>query len=205
MHRWPNDPMSVILRLANDPWGVVPIRATSGYTPVMPRKKAPGTTADPRNGERFALVMANGEPKCALPETIRDNPHPLVQDAYDRYWTDPVSAILQESDLVLVQSYFALLNRYFVMSEAADEEPMVLNSSGTVSANPKYTIANHALVAADRMMRQLGIGPANRAKLGIDLVAADEATKRGFERGDTSPSGNITLRPREDPRDEEDE
>jgi hypothetical protein len=60
-----------------------------------------------------------------------------------------------------------------------------------------------ALQAAERVEKQLGIGPANRARLGIDLVAYGEATQRGFERGESSQSGALRLRPRSDPRDED--
>jgi P27 family predicted phage terminase small subunit len=169
----------------------------------MPRRKPAGTAADPRNGEKFALVIADGVPKCDLPAPIADSAHPIVKEAFERYWFDPISAILQESDYVLVQRYFSLLNRYFTVSEEADSKPVIYGVQGGESVNPKYVIASQALTGLDRIERQLGIGPANRARLGLELVAADEATKRGFERGDMSPSGNLTLRPRSDPRDED--
>jgi P27 family predicted phage terminase small subunit len=158
---------------------------------------------DYRNGEKYALVEADGAPKVRLPAYVEDNLDPMVADAFQKYWFDPVSAILQESDMILVQRYFMALDRYVKLSYEADLHPICTGSQGQDVLNPKYTAANMSLQAAERLERQLGIGPSNRSKLGIELIAADRAGRPpGFKRGPDDGTGNITIVPddRPDPR-----
>lgn len=142
----------------------------------MPRpKKAPGTAADPRNGSKYALVLADGTPKFELDEY--NDMVPAAQDAWDRYWFDPVSAVVNQSDYMLVYRWITNVDRYFRLVEEADQQPICQGSQGQDVMNPKYSAANNALAAAERIERQLGMGPSNRSKLGIELVAADRVAR----------------------------
>src|SRR5262245_32002341 len=105
----------------------------------MPRKKPPGTAADPRNGERFALVKVDGKPKIELPDDLYLCD--VAAAAWQRYWRDPVSGILNETDYVLVIRWITNVDRYFRLIEEADLEPIVRGSQGQDVMNPKYTAA----------------------------------------------------------------
>lgn len=142
------------------------------------------------------MVKADGVPQFELPVDL-DLVEP-AEDAWDRYWFDPVSKILNESDYVLVYRWITNLNRYFKLIAEADAEPIVTGAQGQDAMNPKYTAANNALTAAERIERQLGMGPSNRSKLGIELIQADGAmAEHELKRG--ADPARVTVE-RADPR-----
>ncbi len=136
----------------------------------MPRtKKAAGTTVDPRNG-RQELIAITGE-RLDLPappagvEWCDD-----VVAAWNAYWDDLVSAALTPADGVLVLRWLEALNRYLLMSRTADRAPMSIGSQGQDVLNPMYKAAEIALRTVEACEKQIGIGPANRASLGIAML-----------------------------------
>lgn len=142
----------------------------------MPRTKKPaGTTADRRNGRRAELVAVAGA-RLDLPE-----PPPGVEwsddtiQAWDRYWNDAVSQALTPADGVLVLRWLEALNRYLLMSRTADRSPMSIGSQGQDVLNPMYKAAEIALRTVEACEKQIGIGPANRASLGIAMLTEQKS------------------------------
>ena len=175
----------------------MPIVLRSPMILIMPRKKPFGTAADKRNGERQALVIADGMPKVALPEEV--TLCELAEDAWGKYWYDPVSAILTVSDHVLVVRWITALDRYFRLVRSADSMPIVTGSQSQQVLNPRYAAAYKALEAAERCERQLGMGPSNRSKLGIELIQAEAEAAR---RAKHAQQDELAVVERVDPRGE---
>ncbi|WP_157597306.1 P27 family phage terminase small subunit [Streptacidiphilus rugosus] len=137
----------------------------------MPRTKKPaGTVADRRNGRRTELTAVQGA-RLALP-----TPPPGVEwcddavAAWERYWDDPVAQALTPADGVLVLRWLEAVNRHLITSREADKSPLSVGSQGQMVLNPLYKAAEMALRTAEACERQLGIGPAHRASLGIALL-----------------------------------
>ncbi|MDH6134645.1 hypothetical protein P3T37_004049 [Kitasatospora sp. MAA4] len=137
----------------------------------MPRtKKPPGAAADRRNGRRAELTVVQGS-RLELPQ-----PPPGVAwcddavAAWERYWEDPVATALTPADEVLVLRWLEALNRFFILSRQADQAPLGVGSQGQDVLNPLYKAAEMALRTVESCERQIGIGPAHRASLGIALL-----------------------------------
>jgi P27 family predicted phage terminase small subunit len=90
--------------------------------------------------------------------------------AWGRYWEDPVAQALTPADEHLVTRWLEALNRYLLMSRTADQSPLVTGSQGQDVLNPLYRAAELAFKTVEACERQIGIGPANRASLGIALL-----------------------------------
>ncbi|MEY9837087.1 P27 family phage terminase small subunit [Streptacidiphilus sp. EB103A] len=137
----------------------------------MPRTKKPaGAAIDKRNGRKAELVAVAGA-RLDLPappegvEWCTD----AVQ-AWERYWQDSVTQALTPADDVLVLRWLESLNRYLILSRQADRSPLTVGSTGQDVLNPLYKAAELALKVVIACERQLGIGPAHRASLGIALL-----------------------------------
>ncbi|WP_034088848.1 P27 family phage terminase small subunit [Streptacidiphilus albus] len=137
----------------------------------MPRTKKPaGAAVDRRNGRKAELVAVAGG-RLALPD-----PPPGVEwcadavTAWSRYWDDPVASALTPADEHLVTRWLEALNRYLLMSRTADQSPLVTGSQGQDVLNPLYRAAELAFKTVEACEKQIGIGPANRASLGIALL-----------------------------------
>ncbi|MEV4180196.1 hypothetical protein AB0J28_01955 [Streptosporangium canum] len=132
----------------------------------MPRTKKPaGSTVDKRNGRKAELAN--------LPGARFDPPDDLCDQAlgqWDRYWDDPVSQVQTPADHDLLCRWIANVDRYWRLIREADLEPMTTNSQGRV-ANPLYAIALKIETSVKADEAQIGIGPKNRAALGIAVVA----------------------------------
>lgn len=142
----------------------------------MPRtKKPPGQAADRRNGRRAELVAVAGA-RLDLPA-----PPPGVEwcddavTAWRRFWDDSVAQALTPADEVLVLRWLEALNRYLLLSRAADKSPMSLGSQGQDVLNPRYKAAEVALRTVEACEKQIGIGPANRASLGIAMLTEQKS------------------------------
>lgn len=132
----------------------------------MPRVKKPaGATVDKRNGRRAELARVAGE--------RFDPPDGLCEQAltqWDRYWDDPVSQVQTAADRDLLCRWIANVNRYWRLIGAADAQPVTRNSQGEV-ANPLYAVALKVEASVKADEAQLGIGPKNRAALGIAVIS----------------------------------
>lgn len=131
----------------------------------MPRTKKPaGTTVDKRNGRNVQLQQIGGErfdPPADLCEQARQQ--------WDAYWSDPVSQVQTTADRNLLERWVVNVDRYWRLIGEADKQPMTENSQGRV-ANPLYAIALKVESSVKADEAQLGIGPKNRAALGIAVI-----------------------------------
>jgi P27 family predicted phage terminase small subunit len=96
-----------------------------------------------------------------------------AQDAWRDYWADEVSGVLRRSDTTLVIRWVRNVDRYLRLISEADQEPvMVEGSTGQTRVNPIYSLVLkiEASIRADEA--QLGVGPANRLKLGAQFSEA---------------------------------
>ena len=132
----------------------------------MPRVKKPaGTSVDKRNGRWAELARVSGE-RFDPPKGLCDQA--LTQ--WGRYWDDAVSQVQTAADRDLLCRWISNVNRYWRLIGAADEEPMTRNSQGQV-ANPLYAVALKVEASVKANEAQLGIGPKNRAALGIAVIS----------------------------------
>lgn len=130
--------------------------------------KAPGTAINPVRGQR--AVLTTGGARFDPPAHIES---PEALSCWDQYWADPVSSIITEADHQLLRRWIDMVERYYAALNQADAEPTV-GSMGQY-ANPMYKIAAGMEVAIARMEARLGIGPKNRAALGIQIIEANNA------------------------------
>lgn len=138
----------------------------------MPRKTA-GTAVDPRNGQRMQFALVQGEKRDAPkpPPNLRAD----VRKLWIAYWDDVVSGVVRPSEEMLVRRWIANWNRYKVLLDAADAEPMVRGSMGQLKENPAYGLALKIEGSIREDEKQLGWGPKNRADLGIALVEGNKS------------------------------
>ena len=137
----------------------------------MPRTKKPaGAAVDRRNGRRAELVAVRGN-RLDLPEPPDgvEWTDDAVQ-AWNRFWDDPVAQALTPADEHLVTRWLEALNRFMILSRSADRSPLRTGSMGQDVLNPLYRAADGALRTVQACEKQLGIGPAHRASLGIAMI-----------------------------------
>jgi phage terminase small subunit len=140
----------------------------------VPRtKKAAGTTVDRRNGRRADLKPVAGG---------RFDPPPGLSDAvvamWDAYWDDTVSQVQTKVDKALLERWATEYDRYLRTVAEADQRPLVEGSTGQLVENPLYKIGYRALDAAERLERQLGIGPLHRSALGIAVITEQKSLQQ---------------------------
>lgn len=142
----------------------------------MPRKgsrsvkKAPGTAADPRNGGKAVLSLVDGQrspfyfepPKPIGPEALRQ---------WEDYWSDPVSHLVTAADRTLLIRWIENVDRYLTIMRAADQNPITRGSTHNDIANPLYSLGTKLEAEITKAEAQLGIGPKNRAALGIAVLS----------------------------------
>lgn len=92
---------------------------------------------------------------------------------WDAYWGDEQSParILTPADMGPASRWIDAVDRYLRALAEADERPLVKGSTGQSVRNPLYDVAEKALATAERCEHQLGIGPSNRAALGIAVIS----------------------------------
>jgi P27 family predicted phage terminase small subunit len=96
-----------------------------------------------------------------------------AQDAWRDYWADEVSGVLRRSDTTLVIRWVRNVDRYNRLAAEADREPvMVEGSTGQTRVNPIYSLVLKIEASIARDEAQLGVGPANRLKLGAQFSEA---------------------------------
>jgi len=139
----------------------------------MPRtKKAGGQVADRRNGRHLELAVVAG----SRPDLPADHAYCAgALEAWEGLWADPVVAAQSPADRAIALRWVDALNRYLVLTAEADREPVVEGSTGQSVANPLYGIADRAMRVVESCEKQLGIGPHNRAALGIALMTENKS------------------------------
>lgn len=164
----------------------------------MPRTRKPaGTAVDKRNGHRAELLLVAGE-RFDPPEGLTD----VALAMWDAYWDDQVSAVITGVDRALLTRWVTEYDRYLRTISEADRRPLVEGSMGQLVENPLYKIGYRALEAAERLERQLGIGPLHRSNLGIAVISerkslADMNARYG---GAGDDDQRPALKPVKDPR-----
>lgn len=136
----------------------------------MPRTKRPaGTTVDRRNGRPAELSLVPDGQKLAQPPM----PSGLCDEAkaqWVAFWDASAAQVQTPADRGVVLRWVDSVNRYLRTIAEADEQPLVLGSTGQLVENPLYKIADRALKTIETCEKQLGIGALNRAGLGIAVI-----------------------------------
>lgn len=130
----------------------------------MPRKP-PGTAVDPRNGQKHTLSVLRGQ-RFDPPANL--GPEALEQ--WDHYWEDPVSQLVTPADRSLLKRWITDVDRYFRVTRLADQNPITRGSHGQETINPAYAYSLKIAAEIAKCEAQLGIGPKNRAALGIAVI-----------------------------------
>lgn len=169
----------------------------------MPRKgsrsvrKAPGDAVDPRNGQRAALSLIEGGNPLRF-----DPPKGLGEIAgtqWEEYWTDPVSTLITPADRTLLIRWITTVDRYFTIMKVADAKPVTLGSKMQEIANPLYSLGLKLMDEIFKYEQQLGIGPKNRAALGIAVLTERRSLaqlNQEFEQGGDDEDGGEEQDPR---------
>lgn len=145
-------------------------------------RKAPGTAVDPRNGQKIELTAGG------LPETYFPPPASLasdVKDQWEAFWQDPVAQLITPADKGMLVRYFEAVDRQARLLGQAEDEPWIRGSTGQRQANPFFALAMTHEKAIQALEQQLGIGPKNRAALGIAVITERrslDALNAEFER-----------------------
>lgn len=137
-----------------------------------PQQKDAGTALDLRRGAR-AVLTRPGE-RFDPPDNVQ---HPEALNAWEEYWADPVSSVITVTDHAMLRRWVDAVQRYYELLEKADALPEV-EAGGGFAANPLYKVALAIGNQIERMEIKLGIGPKNRASLGIQIVQAETAGKQ---------------------------
>lgn len=131
----------------------------------MPRKP-PGKAVDPRNGQRAQISRTKLDkfepPSGITPESVA---------IWDDYWTDNVSSVLTVADRGLLVRWIELVDDRNKLLREAMKEPVTLGSTRQKQANPLFSVSMSMEKAIQALEAQLGIGPKNRAALGIAVIA----------------------------------
>lgn len=134
----------------------------------MPRTKKPaGQAADPRNGRRAELASVERTEPPPAPRGLRRK---ASRELWAAYWNDVLSGLVQESEIALVERWIRNTDRYLVLMDAGDAEPLVLGSMGQLREHPAYGLALKIETSIRADEAQIGYGPKNRAALGIAVV-----------------------------------
>ncbi len=141
-----------------------PIQDTRQQRP----KKAFGTAVDRRNGAKVPVSYMAQVEYFKPPDDIELE---VALDAWEAYWKDQQSCLLTPSSKHLLMRWISALERYERLIAEADEEPTVTGSTGQKISNALYKVAYQALATAERLERQLGMGPLNAASLGLAALA----------------------------------
>lgn len=138
-----------------------------------PAKKAPGTAIKSTNGVRI-ILKEPGE-RTDPPAHIT---HQLALSAWEDFWQDPVSSLVKATDQPLLARWVDLTQRYWAI---VDE----LEATSLTSCDDKFKLSAHPLLQAmngieqaiERLEAKFGMGPKNRAALGIAIVGLEKAER----------------------------
>lgn len=168
------------------------------------KKKDQGTAVDSRNGER-AVLPASGRAMGAYfppPATVVDQ-HAL--DAWEEFWDDKVSSLLTTADYSMLNRWSQMVNDYWELLAQANAMPLAEAQGGGLASNPLYKVVLAMAGQIAKMESKLGIGPKNRAALGLQIIQGRQAEKDYNQ--STSGTRNRPKQnsaPQDDPRFEDD-
>lgn len=157
-------------------------------------KKQPGVAIDKRNGQKIEIrksKLRRFDPPSGLAE--------WSQEVWETYWDDPVSELATPADRSLLVRWIGLVDRYHFMIGMAMREPEVRGSTGQKQVNGFFNAAAQVEGRIAAAEAQLGIGPKNRAALGIAVLSEQRSLSdlnREFEDG----TGELDGDEDEDPR-----
>ena len=134
-------------------------------------KKPAGTAVDPRNGMRHELQAVTGE-RPELSDDVRASLTVSAISAFDAVIDSPIANALTKADHVVLIRWVQAISKYEEAMREAESMPMSTGSMGQQILSPWYKVADMQLSVIEKCERQLGIGPKNRADLGITLLAA---------------------------------
>ncbi len=155
-------------------------------------KKPAGTAVDPRNGQPYELRGVTGEKPELDPDT-RSKLTPASLAAFDAVIASPVANVFTKADHVVLVRWVKALARYEEAMEDAEADPVTPGSMGQGILSPFFKVADQAMAIIKECEKQLGIGPKNRADLGITLIAAGQGPRRG-NAPTTRPSDEVDPR-----------
>ena len=131
----------------------------------MPRKP-PGKAIDPRNGQRAQIArtkLDRFDPPSGVSEESKS--------IWEAFWTDSVSSVLTIADRGVLIRWIELVDDRNKLLREAMKEPVTLGSTRQKQAHPLFSVAMTMEKAIQALEAQLGIGPKNRAALGIAVIA----------------------------------
>jgi P27 family predicted phage terminase small subunit len=129
-----------------------------GPTPKPPSKRVRTTT-------RGVGVVRSAGAAPRMPSGLCN----AAQTAWRTYWGDTVSGVMRPSDATLVLRWVRNVDRYHRLAAEADAEPVVIGSTGQPRPNGLYDLVFKIEASIREDEKQLGIGPANRLRLGVAL------------------------------------
>jgi len=176
----------------------------------MPRYKKPaGTTVNPRNGRKVELVPKERDKIPTLPLGWANT---RKAKWWVSYWSDVVSGLVYPSEEYLVVRWLSNVERYEKLLQSYDEMPEIIerDEDGNIekiTPNPALHQAMKLEVSIRADEAQLGVGPRNRAALGIALVRqeADHTKLRNEQAKQSAPATKKISSEIVDPRLDDDE
>jgi len=90
-----------------------------------------------------------------------------VRDHWDAYWQDPISRLVTEAAVHHVRRYFVLLAERERLERKVARRPIVPGSAGQDTLNPLYRRLEELTREIEVYMRELGILPLSRMRLGV--------------------------------------
>jgi hypothetical protein len=97
-----------------------------------------------------------------------------AQNAWQAFWTSPVSGAMAPADLAMVIRWIRNVDRYHRLIAKADRKPMVMGSQGQPRPNPLYDLCFKLEASIDNAERRMGISPLDRLRLGAQLSETAE-------------------------------
>lgn len=138
-----------------------------------PSRKPPGVAVDQRNGQR--IVLARPGTPHPLPSSITDS---RAIQIWNTFWEDPVSSLIGKADRPTLDRWIDLVQSYWRLRDLVEHAEMVESAQGSPLANPLIGSMISVEQAIERLEAKFGMGPKNRAALGIAIVKLDQANER---------------------------
>lgn len=158
------------------------------------KQKDEGTAIDTRNGQR-AVLTTTGERFDPPAQVVRTE----ALDAWEEYWDDKVSSLLTPADYSMLNRWVRTVNDYYDLLEQANELPLTEAQGGGLASNPLYKVVMAMASQITKMEAKLGIGPKNRASLGLQIIQGRQAEKEY-----NANWGGNRSNPQDKPKEEED-
>jgi hypothetical protein len=131
-------------------------------------KKAPGTAADKRNGQKIVSVANLPRfPYFEPPETVKT---PAALQAWEGFWEDRQPHLITPSSKHILIRWIEAVDRYAWATTQADGDPIQEGSTGQPIVNALYKVAADALHTVEKCEKILGIGPLNATGLGLAVI-----------------------------------